>query len=65
MVMCLLDVEQLLIREENALPSLTSGPTLELAASLNPHALVLVAEALHFLKLERLEFELLFGYLAD
>lgn len=65
MVVGLLDSEQLLICEEDALPSLTSGPTLELTTSLEPYALVVISKELNFLQLVRLEVEFVFGYSAD
>ncbi|UYV71575.1 hypothetical protein LAZ67_8003722 [Cordylochernes scorpioides] len=50
-VVRLLESEQLLGREEDALPSLTSGSMLELATSFQPYALVLTREELNLSKL--------------
>ena len=59
-VVRLLDGEQLLVREQDALPSLSSGPTLELATSLEPHTFVFIGEQLNFLELVRHQVKLPF-----
>ncbi|UYV83646.1 GTF2IRD2 [Cordylochernes scorpioides] len=58
----LLEGEQLLVYKENALPSLTSGPMLELATSFQAYALVIIREELNSLKLAHLEVEFLYRY---
>ena len=63
-VVRLLDGEQLLVREQDALPSLSSGPTLELATSLEPHTFVFIGEQLNFLELVRHEVKLPFCHLS-
>lgn len=60
-VVHLLNGEQFLINEEDALSSRTCGPTLELVTSLKSYVLVLFREELNFLELVRLEIEFLFG----
>ena len=59
-VVRLLNGEQLLVRKQDALPSLSSCPTLELATSLEPHMFVFIGEQLNFLELVRHEVKLLF-----
>ena len=61
----LLHREELLVREDDALPLLTYVPTEKSFASLEPHALVVVGEELDFLELVGFEPEVLFGYSAD
>ena len=53
--MQLLDGEQLLIYEEDSLPLLSCGPTMELMASLRAYVLAIVRKQLAFLELIRLE----------